>query len=223
LSGIRENLGRVRDRIEAAAARAGRDPASVGICAVTKLVDLPEIREAVSVGCRILGESRVQDAEPKIEEAKDLAGKVSWHMIGHLQKNKARKAVGLFETIQSVDGLPLARRLSTLGEERGRPVPVFVEVLTSDEGTKSGISLAEVDDAVAEIRELAGIALGGLMTMAPFTSDEEKIRASFTSLREVRDRLGPETLELSMGMTGDYEIAVEEGSTLVRVGTGIFG
>jgi len=175
-------------------------------------------------GWRVLNhENRVQAAEPKIRETEDLA--VSWHMIGHLQRNKARRAVELFDEIESVDGIALARRLSGLGEERGAPVPVLVEVLTSGEGTKSGVSPASAPDVVAEIGELPGVELRGLMTMAPFTDDEAQVRSSFRRLRELREKLGGAARlpELSMGMTGDFEVAVEEGSTLVRIGTGLFG
>jgi pyridoxal phosphate enzyme (YggS family) len=225
LSRIEDNFRRILERIEEAARRAGRNAHEITICAVTKGVDLPEIRQAVEAGAAILGENRVQVAEPKIREAADLTGRVSWHMIGHLQRNKARRAVELFDEIESVDGVALAKRLSELGRERGRPVPILAEVLTSGEAAKTGIPLAEVEGVVAEIRELPGVVLGGLMTMAPFTDDEGAVRSSFSKLREMRDRLGGAAAlpELSMGMTADFEIAIEEGSTRVRVGTGIFG
>jgi pyridoxal phosphate enzyme (YggS family) len=223
-SRIDENIRRVRERIEVACARVGRDPGGVRICAVTKTVDLPEIRAAVEAGIEILGENRLQVAEPKIRDAGDLPEGVQWHFIGHLQRNKARRVVELFDTIQSLDSSALARRVSSLGEERGRRVPCLVEVKTSEEASKSGVSVEEAPHLLAEIRELAGIELQGLMTMAPFTSDEAAVRSSFSSLRSLRERLGGYAAlpELSMGMTGDFELAVEEGSTLVRVGTAIF-
>jgi pyridoxal phosphate enzyme (YggS family) len=225
LSRIRENFLRVRERIDAAARRVGRSGDDVALCAVTKLVGLPEIREVVDAGAVILGENRVQEAEPKIREVGDLAGRVTWHMIGHLQRNKARRAVELFDEIESVDGLALARRLSDLGEEGGAPVPILVEVRMSDEPAKTGVLPEEAADVVGEIRRLPGVALKGLMAMAPFTDDESRVRSSFSGLRELRDRLGGavELPELSMGMTADFEIAVEEGSTLVRIGAGLFG
>lgn len=225
MSQVQENLRRVCGRIEAAAARAGRDPDSVRLCAVTKTADLAAIREAVAAGVTILGENRVQPAEPKIREAADLVGKVSWHMIGHLQRNKARRAVELFDVIGAVDGMPLARRLSELGLERGRPVEILVEVKTSTEEAKGGFVPEKAGDALAEVRELNGVRLRGLMTMAPFTEDWTRVRECFASLRTLRDRLpfAAELSELSMGMTNDFEIAVEEGATLVRVGTAIFG
>jgi PLP dependent protein len=223
VSRVAENYRRLRERIERAAERAGRKGAEVAVCAVTKTVPLPRIREAIEAGARILGENRVQEAGPKILSEKDLPADTSWHFIGKLQRNKARKAVELFDVIESVDSLPLARRLADLGRERERPVSVFLEVLTSDEGTKSGLPMGEVEQVLAGIDRLDGIALRGLMTMAPYTAEERRVRASFATLRGIRERYGREDWELSMGMTGDFEIAVEEGSTLVRVGTGIFG
>ncbi len=223
-SRIEENVRRVRERIEAACARVGRDPAGVRVCAVTKTVGILEVRAAVDAGIRILGENRLQVAEPKIRGATGLSAEVAWHFIGHLQRNKARRVVELFDTIQSLDGLPLARRVSSLGEERGRVVPCLVEVKTSEEASKGGVEPPELPALMDGIRELPGIELQGLMTMAPFTDDERAVRSSFSSLRALRDQVGGagELPELSMGMTGDFEIAVEEGSTMVRVGTAIF-
>jgi pyridoxal phosphate enzyme (YggS family) len=222
---VGENLARVRERIGQAAARAGRDPAAVELCAVTKSAGLDAVREAVSEGVRILGENRVQAAEPRIREAADLAGRVAWHLIGHLQRNKARRAVELFEVIGAVDGLPLARRLSDLGEERGEPVTALVEVNTSGEAAKGGFPAEEAPAALAAVRALPGLRLRGLMTMAPLTGEERPVRRCFAALRELRDGLpfAGELPVLSMGMTNDFEIAVEEGATLVRVGTAIFG
>jgi len=223
VSPVADRFRRVQERVAAAAVRAGRDPAEIRICAVTKRSELPAIREVVAAGARILGESRVQAAAAKIEAVEDLG--VEWHLIGHLQGNKARRAVGLFQAIQSVDSLGLARRLADLGEERGRPVRVLVEVNTSGEAAKSGLDPVAAGDAIAAMRELAGIDVGGLMTMAPFTGEPEPIRRCFRALRSLRDGAGGTALlpELSMGMTNDFEIAVEEGSTLIRVGTAIFG
>jgi pyridoxal phosphate enzyme (YggS family) len=224
VSRVLENLGGVRRRIAAAARRAGRDPGSVELCAVTKTAELDAVREVVAAGVRHLGENRLQAAEPKIRDAADLSG-VCWRMIGHLQRNKARRAVELFDWIDAVDGLKLARRLSALGEERERPVRVLVEVNTSNEVNKGGFPVAEAGDALGQIRELPGMELRGLMTMAPFTDDEGAQRACFGTLRRIRDEspFAGELPVLSMGMTNDYEIAVEEGATLVRVGTAIFG
>ena len=158
----------------------------------------------------------MQAAEPKIREVADLADRVTWHMIGHLQRNKARRAVELFGEIESVDSPALARRLSDLGQ--AYPHLGIVS-------TKGGVSPEAAADVVGQIRELPGVELRGLMTMAPFTNEESRVRSSFVRLRELRDGLGGASAlpDLSMGMTGDFEIAVEEGSTLVRIGTGLFG
>lgn len=213
-------LSRVRERIAAAARRAGRDPAAIGLCVVTKGRPLAVVREAVAAGARILGENRVQEASVKIGEARDLPAGISWHLIGHLQRNKARRAVELFDLIQSVDSLALARRLAELGLGRGRPVRVFAEVHTSGEAAKTGLAPDGAEDALAQMRALPGLELAGLMTMAPLTDDDAAIRASFAMLRGLGERTG--LTELSMGMSSDFEQAVEEGATLVRVGSAIF-
>ena len=223
MSRVADNFLRVRDRVERAAERAGRRAEEVRVCAVSKRSELPEIAEAVAAGARVLGESRVQHAEAKIAGSPDWD--VEWHLIGHLQRNKARKAVELFDVVQSVDSLTLARRLSDLGKERGSLCRVFVEVNCSGEEAKTGLTLESAVDELAEIGTLEGLELQGLMTMAPFTDDEGELRSCFRRLVSLRESTGGAARwpELSMGMTNDYEIAVEEGSTLVRVGTGIFG
>jgi hypothetical protein len=223
VSRLAGNLRRVRERIAETCSRIGRDAAGVQLCVVTKLADVEFVREAVREGAMILGENRVQAAEPKIRETRDLAD-VSWHLIGHLQRNKARRAVELFDRIDAVDGMAVAQRLSELGVERERPVRVLVEVNTSAEPQKGGFAPDSAGEAIDRIRELPGLALEGLMTMAPFTDDRERVRASFAELRELRDSLpfAAELAVLSMGMTSDFEIAVEEGSTFVRIGTAIF-
>jgi pyridoxal phosphate enzyme (YggS family) len=220
---IADNLRAVRERIAGAARRAGRDPAGVRLCLVTKGRDLAAIREAVAAGAAILGENRVQEAGPKIEAAADLEGAISWHLIGHLQRNKARRAVGLFAVIQSVDSVELARKLADLGRERGRPVRVLAEVRAEGEVTKTGLPAADAEAAIARMQELEGLVLAGLMTMAPMTGDQARVRASFAALRALRDRCAAPSLDLSMGMSADFEIAVEEGATIVRVGSAIFG
>ncbi|MAF26776.1 MAG: YggS family pyridoxal phosphate-dependent enzyme [Gemmatimonadota bacterium] len=224
MSPVAANLERIRARIAGAARRAGRDPAEVRLCAVTKTVGPEEVREAVAAGVRILGENRLQVASPKIREVGELPPGVEWHFIGPLQGNKARRAVGLFAEIQSVDRLSLAERISRIAGESGRVVPVLLEVKTSGEPAKHGFALEEVEGMLDPVEALPGIAVRGLMTMAPFTQDEEPVRAAFRALRELRDSLGGAARlpDLSMGMTGDFEIAVEEGSTMVRIGTGIF-
>ncbi|MFN8176757.1 MAG: YggS family pyridoxal phosphate-dependent enzyme [bacterium] len=221
-SPVAENLSRVRERMAKAASRAGRDAGEIRLCVVTKGRGLERVREAAAAGAKILGENRVQEAGPKIEAARDLPAGISWHLIGHLQRNKARRAVQLFDVIQSVDSSDLARKLADLGTERGRAVDAFVEVRTTDEPTKTGMPLERAEEEIAGMRELPGLSVAGLMTMAPLTEDERRIRSSFAALRELRDRLGGSVRELSMGMSADFEIAVEEGATIVRVGSAIF-
>lgn len=223
MSRVADNFLRVRDRVARAAERAGRGPGEIRICAVTKRSELPEIAAVVAAGAAVLGESRVQSAEAKIAGAPDWD--VEWHLIGHLQRNKARRAVELFDVVQSVDSLTLARRLSDLGRERGSRCRVFVEVNCSGEEAKTGLAFESAADELAEIGALGGLELQGLMTMAPFTDREDELRSCFRRLVALRESAGGSARwpELSMGMTNDYEIAVEEGSTLVRVGTGIFG
>jgi pyridoxal phosphate enzyme (YggS family) len=209
LSRIQDNFARVSE--------------SIRLCVVTKKVGEREIREAVQAGARILGENRLQESVPKIEALSDLRAKLEWHLVGHLQQNKARRSVGLFDVIESVDSMTIAQRLASLGQERGDSVRVFVEVKTSNEPEKKGFLLDVAKDAIEETLALDGLRVEGLMTMAPFTDDAASIRSSFASLRNLRDRLpGGSALALSMGMTDDYEIAIEEGSTLVRIGTAIF-
>jgi hypothetical protein len=222
VSRVGENLRRVRERIAETCRRIGRDPEEVRLCVVTKLAGPELVREVVREGALILGENRVQAAEPKVVGTRGAG--VSWHLIGHLQRNKARRAVELFDRIDAVDGMAVAERLSGLGVERGRPVRVLVEVNTSAEPQKGGFGPESAGEAVGRIRELPGLEVEGLMTMAPFTDDSKRVRASFAALRALRDGLpfAPELGVLSMGMTADFEIAVEEGSTFVRVGTAIF-
>ena len=217
---IAGRLERVRSRMVAAAGRAGRDPAEVRLCVVTKGRELAAVREAVAAGARRLGENRVQEAAGKIEAAGDLVGAISWHLIGHLQRNKARRAIELFDVIESVDSAELARKLADLGRERSRPVRVFAEVHTSGEATKTGLPAAAAEEVIAEMRASDGLVLEGLMTMAPLTDDESAVRASFAALRRLGERCS--VRELSMGMSSDFEVAIEEGATLVRIGSAIF-
>lgn len=213
-------LRAVRQRIEAAAARARRDPAEVTLIGVTKTVEADRIRGAVAAGLRHLGENRVQEAAGKKETLGDLAG-VTWHLIGHLQSNKAARAVELFDCIHSVDRAELARRLDRAAASRPAPLAVLVQVDLGHEPTKHGADESGLDDLVAEVASLPHLRLRGLMTIPPESPDPEDARPYFRRLRTLRDRLG--LADLSMGMTGDFEVAVEEGSTLVRVGRALFG
>jgi PLP dependent protein len=228
--GVAENVARIRERIDRAAERAGRDPDTVRLMAVTKTVPLERVREAIDAGVTLLGENRVQEAEAKYwhEEGRtDL--RIELHMIGALQRNKARQAVRLFDLVQSADRISLVEALDRVaGEERpGSPFPVFVEVNTTGEAAKSGVAPSELR-ALARLlegcRDLRGV---GLMTVARFGADEKELRETFAGLHlmleELKAEYGPHWRELSMGMSDDYEIAVEEGSTLVRLGRALFG
>jgi pyridoxal phosphate enzyme (YggS family) len=223
---IAENLKTVRDRIAAAAERAGRDPASIALVAVTKTIDAAGIREAVAAGASRLGENRVQEAKEKIEQLGPIA---SWHLIGRLQTNKAKYAVRLFDLIHSVDGPELAKELDRQAGKRGKVQDVLIEVNIAGEEQKAGVALS---DAVALIKDAAtfrNIRVLGLMTMPPFSEDPEASRPHYRRLRELAEAVKREKIPgvpmevLSMGMSGDYEVAVEEGATMVRVGTAIFG
>lgn len=217
-------LAEVRERIEAACARAGRDPSSVGLVAVTKTVPAERVRLALAAGQRDFGENRAQEALAKIPEVGEGA---RWHFIGHLQKNKARHVVGRFERIHSVDGPDLARELDRRAEAAGVRQRVLVQVNLSGEETKSGTSEAGALSLVEAVAAASSLDLRGLMTIPPPVDRPEENRPFFAALRELRDRcearLGIPLPELSMGMTDDFEVAVEEGATWVRVGRAIFG
>ena len=221
---IGANIARVRVRIAEAALRGGRQPESVQLVAVTKTVGPERIREAVACGLRVFGENRVQEARAKVSEVPG----VSWHLIGSLQRNKVKEALRLFEVIHSVDSVGLAEELSRRSMERGtRRAEVLLQVNISQEPQKHGVAPEEAERVVGAVLELQGLRLRGLMGMAPLVETPEAARPSFRRLRELRDRLGeafPEAgvCELSMGMTDDFEVAIEEGATIVRVGRALF-
>jgi pyridoxal phosphate enzyme (YggS family) len=223
---IAENLKTVVDRIAAAAKRAGREPSSVRLIVVTKTVDVDRIREAVAAGAVILGENRVQEAKAKIEELGGIAG---WHLIGHLQSNKAKYAVKLFDLIHSVDNLELAKEIDKQAAKIGKIQNVLIEVSIAGEAQKAGVDLSRTIDLVKEAAKLKNIAIQGIMTVPPLLDDPEAVRPYFRKMRELADGIRKENTpnmnmkELSMGMSGDFEVAVEEGATMVRVGTAIFG
>jgi pyridoxal phosphate enzyme (YggS family) len=223
---IAERVAAVRDRIARAAERASRPPADVTLVAVSKTHPPEALRAAFAAGVRDFGENRVQEAEPKIAATPDLAG-ARWHLVGHLQSNKARRAAALFGLVQSIDSVEIAERLARAGEEAGRPVRGLVQVDLAGEATKFGLPEAELLPALAALRGLPGLRLEGLMLLPPFLEDPEAVRPFFRRLQALRDRALGEGLlakgELSMGMSHDFEAAVEEGATLVRVGTAIFG
>lgn len=219
-------LATVRQRIAEAAGRAGRDAAEVGIVAVTKKHPIEAIEAAEAAGLRDLGENRVQELAAKVEALRDRD--LRWHLIGHLQRNKARDAVDLADLIHSVDSPRLARKLSREAEEAQRAVSILIQVNTSGEESKGGFEGDGVVEQIAEVCDLPGLRVQGLMTMAPFVDDETILRATFRRTREIAERAsdaisGFESRHLSMGMSNDFEIAIEEGSTLVRLGTVLFG
>ncbi|MFC1575618.1 YggS family pyridoxal phosphate-dependent enzyme [Gemmatimonadota bacterium] len=224
-SRLRENLPRVQEAIAAASHRAGRGEGEVTLVVVTKAHPPDALRAALSLGIRDLGENRIEELEEKI----GLLGRdaATWHMVGHLQSRKARQAVEFSDLLHSLDSLKLARRLSALALEEGVLLPALVQVNTSGEDGKSGLDEPQALEAIHEILGLKGLEIRGLMTMAPFVEDEGVLRKTFAGLRKVHEEAGklPEYRgrELSMGMTNDFELAVEEGSTMVRVGTALFG
>jgi len=223
---IAANLKTVVDRIVAAAKRAGREPSSVRLIVVTKTVDVDRIREAVAAGAVILGENRVQEAKDKIEK---LGGIASWHLIGHLQSNKSKYAVKLFDLIHSVDNLELAKEIDKQAAKIGKIQNVLIEVSIAGEAQKAGVGLDRTVDLVKEAAKLKNIAIQGIMTVPPLLDDPKAVRPYFRKMRELADSIRKENIpnvnmkELSMGMSGDFEVAVEEGATMVRVGTAIFG
>ncbi len=222
---IGARLDEVRSRIARAAVRAGRDPGAVTLVGVVKTVPEGAIREAVALGLSDLGENRVQEAEG---HQAALAGvRVRWHLIGHLQRNKAGRAVERFDRVHGVDSAALAEALSRRAVAAGRRLPVMVEVNVSGEATKFGVAPEAVMGLLERVAALAGLALDGLMTVGPPVARPGDARPAFARLRALRDAgeraLGLGLPELSMGMSGDYEVAVEEGATMVRVGSAIFG
>jgi len=221
LSVVAKNLARVRERIAAAAERAGRDAASVTLVAVTKTLDVSMVREAAACGITDVGENYVQEAEAKWLEIGDA---VRWHFIGHLQRNKVKAAVRWSSMIQSVDSLELAKEISRRAMQIGKVQDVLVEVKISPEATKFGIEPEEAVPFATRIAELEGLRVLGFMGMAPFLPDPEGTRPLFAQLRELWEKLPREQRRyLSMGMTADFEVAIEEGANMVRIGTAIFG
>jgi pyridoxal phosphate enzyme (YggS family) len=218
MSAIGENTERVRERVAAACKRAGRDPDDVTLIAVTKTYGPEAVVEAYDAGLRDFGENRVQEAVEKIDAVEKLGVMARWHLIGHLQRNKVRLAAGRFGIIHSVDSVRLSREIS---RKYGSHVPVLLEVNVAQDAAKYGFAPEEVAAALDEIAVLHHLDVRGLMTVAPQTTDPEGTRPYFRRLRELRDQFA--LPELSMGMSGDYEVAIEEGATMVRVGTAIFG
>lgn len=211
---------RLLDDIHETAIKCGRDPTSINLVAVTKNVAWPKIQEVYKEGCRNFGESKVQEALSKIE---DGPRDIDWHMIGTLQKNKVSKIVGKVKLIHSIDNLEIAKTVSDYSQKNHLTSAILLQVNTSQEKSKHGFLINELLNFFSEIEQLPNIEIKGFMTMAPFVEEERIIRQSFAKLRELRDKLEPSLPYLSMGMSHDYRIAIQEGSTILRIGSAIFG
>ena len=224
VSELQENLTRIRSRIDQACERSGRQPDSVRLMAVSKN-QLPErVAEAVSAGLTLFGENRIQEAKVKIPLC---SGQLEWHFIGHLQSNKSRDAVSLFQVVQGMDSLALAEELQKQALKQARSLPILLEVNVAGESSKFGWNPDRLLAELLQLNALNRLEVHGLMTIAPYAVDPEQVRPIFRRLRELRDRctdlMGAPIPVLSMGMSGDLEVAIEEGATLVRVGTALFG
>ena len=224
---MREEIEAVNRRIQTAAERCGRDAAGIRLVAVSKTQNADTVKEAIEAGATILGENYIQEARDKIDALMDYP--VSWHFIGHLQTNKAKVAVKLFDLIHSVDSFKLALELDRQAARINKIQEVLIQANMGNEPSKSGVSPPEVSDLVREVSRLENVSVAGLMTMPPFFNDPEGARPYFSALRRMGEQISRLTIpnvtmgEISMGMTGDFEVAIEEGATLVRVGTAVFG
>ncbi|MGA3283685.1 MAG: YggS family pyridoxal phosphate-dependent enzyme [Verrucomicrobiota bacterium] len=221
---LADNLNAIQQRIRAACARVGREPSSVQLLAVTKSHSPEVVAAAAQLGLNLFGENKVQEARAKIPLC---PGKLRWHFIGHLQSNKCRDAVELFEVIQSVDSLPLAQEIAKRAEQAAKTVPILLEVNVAGEASKFGYAPEKLLAELEAINALPKIEIHGLMAVPPWSSEPEKSRPHFQRLREMKERceqiLGAALPHLSMGMSGDFEVAIEEGATMIRIGTALFG
>lgn len=226
MSDIEENLSRLKAKIFKACEKVKRNPQEIKIVAVTKNVSVEKIKQALDCGIEIIGENKVQEAQAKYEQ---IDKKVLWHLIGHLQTNKVKKALEIFDLIQSVDSLKLGEEIDRRAKEKNKVFPILIEVNTSGEPTKYGVKPEQTENLIREMQKLENIRIKGLMTIAPLTDDKEKIRKSFRYLRKTYDELKSMNLTnleleyLSMGMSSDFEEAIAEGSNMLRIGTAIFG
>jgi len=228
---ISARVAAVQQRIAAACARAGRNAAEITLVAVSKTVEAARIRAAIAAGVRVLGENRVQEAQDKLAELRTLSDeqRVQWHLIGHLQSNKARRAVELFDAVHSVASLKLAEKLNQVAHELNKRLPIFIEVNLGGEDSKAGLAAPEVLPLCEAVSRLVHVELKGLMAVPPFLEESEAVRPYFRRLRQLRDEaikagiVGTQFGELSMGMSNDFEVAIEEGASFVRVGTALFG
>ena len=227
MQNIKDRLENIKGRIEKTALDCGRNPESIRLIAVSKTVSAAIVKDAIEAGAMILGENYVQEAREKISALSNF--ETSWHFIGHLQSNKAKYAVRLFDLIHSVDSIKLARELNKQAQKDGKIQKILIQINISQEKTKSGIAVDDTADIIQAISKFENIKIKGLMTMPPFFNQPDRVRPFFAALRELRDQLADRAIpkvsleELSMGMTGDFEVAIAEGATMVRVGTAIFG
>jgi len=227
---IADNIAAIRERISRAAAKVGRNPNSITLMGVSKTVEPERIREAYAAGIRVFGENRVQEFTEKASSLADLKD-AEWHLIGHLQSNKSNKAAELFRAIDSVDSLRLAERLNEAAKQLGKKLSVLIEIKVGEEESKAGIPLdsPELESLLLAAPKLENVQIHGLMTVPPFTEDPEDARPYFRLLRDLRDTIAARKAPgismdvLSIGMSHDFEVAIEEGSTCVRVGSAIFG
>ena len=223
---IAERIALVRERMRRAAERVGRSPEEITLVAVPKGVEVERLRAAIAAGLTHFGENRVQEAERKIAE---IEAPITWHLVGHLQSNKARRAVQLFHMIHSLDSVRLAERLDRIAGEQGRTIPVLLQVDLAGEPTKFGIPVDQLVEVARACRPLRHLAVRGLMAIPPYFDDPERVRPYFRRLAEclkelnAREIFEPPLCELSMGMSHDFEVAIEEGATMVRIGRAIFG
>jgi pyridoxal phosphate enzyme (YggS family) len=223
---VGDNYQKIRARINEAAAKGGRKAGDIKLLGAAKAQGVEAIRSAIAAGVTLIGENYVQEAKDKRQR---ISQSVEWHMIGHLQRNKAKVAVEVFDVIESLDNLALARELDREGRKQGKPVRVFIEVNLGGEESKSGIAKTQVASLVEQVATLSNMRVEGLMTVPPFHENLNEMRPYFRELSELREKLNELRLpnvdlrELSMGMTHDYPVAIEEGATIVRIGTALFG
>lgn len=224
---MKQNLFSIQQRIERSAKKCGRNPKAIRLVAVGKTQTADRVREAICAGATIIGENYIQEAREKFNQLVDLD--VQWHLIGHLQSNKAKYAVRMFSLIHSVDSIKLAKELNKQAKKIGKCQGILVQVNIGDAPSKSGLAEKKAAENIVCIAEMENLHIRGLMTMPPFFNDPERARPYFAALRRLRDSLAsnaglsPDFKELSMGMTGDFEVAIQEGATLVRIGTALFG
>lgn len=223
---VKDNLETINKKIKEAALKVNRDPQEIKLVAVTKTATLEQIKEAINEGVKIIGENKVQEAKKKYQV---LTTEVKWHLIGHLQTNKVKYAVEIFDLIHSVDSIKLAKEIDKRSVQFKKTIDVLIEVNISGEETKYGYNPEKVEAFLKEISEFSGIRVRGLMTIAPISKNKEEVRPYFRRLRELSERIRDKNIKnikmdyLSMGMTDDFEIAIEEGANMVRIGRGIFG